>query len=456
MTRKEFIHLSAVLMLGSPLRGLSQAPASTVRGRKVLVIGSGIAGLAAARELHRHGASVRVLEARTRTGGRVWTSKAWPDIHMDLGASWIHGVRNNPLTRLADEIGTPRVPTSYERSETFSSAGIRLDRNEEREMAGTTREMFRILSRAQRRNHDRSLLQTFEPMLRRRERSPEDHLLLRHLLSSHFEHEYSGSLRELSTHWVDDMHLFEGGDVLFAQGFSALTSHLARDLDVVFLQEVTEIHWREPGVRVLTRDAEFLADQAVITLPLGVLKHGDVRFVPELPQTKQQAIFRLGMGVFNKCCLRFDRVFWPKDADWIGYISPQPGEWSEWFSLTRSLGYPVLIGFNAADFGRNLESRDDTHSVDAAMKTLRTLFGRSIPNPIGAQITRWGLDPFARGSYSFNALGSTPSMRDHLAAPLESRLYFAGEATSRASFGTAHGAYQSGIRAARDVLGSHG
>lgn len=101
---------------------------------------------------------------------------------------------------------------------------------------------------------------------------------------------------------------------------------------------------------------------------------------------------------------------------------------------------------------RILEALDDTRTVDAAMQTLRTLFGRNIPDPASAQITRWAQDPFARGSYSFNALGATPVLRDHLAAPLQSRLWFAGEAASREHFGTAHGAFLSGLRAARELI----
>jgi monoamine oxidase len=83
---------------------------------------------------------------------------------------------------------------------------------------------------------------------------------------------------------------------------------------------------------------------------------------------------------------------------------------------------------------------------------LRTIFGADILQPIDYQITRWAIDPFARGSYSYNALGSTPQMRNTLARPLNARLFFAGEASHQDYFGTAHGAYLSGLRVAKDVL----
>lgn len=85
------------------------------------------------------------------------------------------------------------------------------------------------------------------------------------------------------------------------------------------------------------------------------------------------------------------------------------------------------------------------------MTTLRTIFGTGIPRPVDHLITRWAADPFALGAYSYNALGALPRMRDDLAAPLAGRLFFAGEATEPEYFGTAHGAYLSGLRAANEA-----
>ncbi|MFF7408959.1 MFS transporter [Streptomyces lydicus] len=196
------------------------------------------------------------------------------------------------------------------------------------------------------------------------------------------------------------------------------------------------------------------ADHVVVTLPLGVLQSGAVTFGPGLPAAKRTAIDKLGMGVLNKCYLRFPKVFWP-DTDWMTYVPgvDKYGQWEQWINITRPTGHPVLLGFNAADFGRTIEGWSDTRIIDSAMGTLRTLFGRDIPAPVGHQITRWASDPYARGSYSYNKIGSTPVMRDHLAAGVDERVHFAGEATHRDSYQTVHGAYLSGIRAAKEVAG---
>ncbi|MFQ3632880.1 flavin monoamine oxidase family protein [Roseiflexus sp.] len=422
-----------------------------VGARRVVVIGSGLAGLAAARELQRNGFDVVVLEARNRIGGRIWTSNKWPNMPLDMGATWIHGVRGNPITQLADSINATRVATSYDRSIIYSVRGKPLSAVEERVMTQLSTRLFEMVRKAQNRDTDRSILQTVEPLMSEYRRSPDMLRQIRYILSD-LEHEYAGSIADLSTHWYDSAKTFGGEDALFVQGFKVIADYLATGVRIEFSQEVKEIWWGLPEVRIVTQNSEFLADHVVVTLPLGVLKRGSVRFMPRLPDETRNAIARIGMGVLNKCFLRFERIFWPDHADWLGYISAEHGAWTEWVSFKRAADMPVLLGFSAAGKGRTIESWSDQQIVASAMQTLRTIFGRSIPDPIDHQITRWASDPFAIGAYSYNALGSHPKMRDTLSRPLNGRLFFAGEATSRDYFGTTHGAYLSGLRAAKDIL----
>jgi monoamine oxidase len=234
-------------------------------------------------------------------------------------------------------------------------------------------------------------------------------------------------------------------------GYQTLTTHLAKGLDILTGTTVTEVAWNLGGVSVTTNHGVIQADRVVITLPLGVLKANKVRFNPGLPAAKQKAIQVLGMGLLNKCFLRFPKVFWAADRDWLQSIGPVPGLWAEWVSYARPLGIPILVGFNAADVGREVETWSDRKTVDSAMVTLRRIYGSGIPDPVGYQITRWAADPFSLGSYSFNALGSRPGMRDDLAKSIDNRVFFAGEATDRNYFGTVHGAYLSGLRVAGEI-----
>jgi len=284
--------------------------------------------------------------------------------------------------------------------------------------------------------------------------SADDQASVAYVVNDLYEQEYAGSADELSGWWFDDDAVLHGDDVLFLNGYGAVVDWLAKGLAVRLGHTVERIDWNASGVTVGTDHGVLRGDHVVVTLPLGVLQSGAVEFGSELPAQKQTAIDRLGMGVFNKCFLWFPQVFWP-DTDWMTYVPPvaQSGQWVEWLNLARPTGEPVLLGFNAAEFGRTIEGWTDTEIVASAMATLRTINGADIPNPLGHQITRWASDPFAVGSYSFNKVGSTPAMRDHLAASVDGRVHFAGEATHRRSFATVHGAYLSGIRAAKQIAG---
>ena len=146
---------------------------------------------------------------------------------------------------------------------------------------------------------------------------------------------------------------------------------------------------RGPEVSVRATHQVFTADRVLITLSLGVLQRQEPRFVPDLPEGKLEAISKLGMGVINKCYLRFPHAFWPDDVDWLGYIPEHHGAWTEWVSLQRAMQWPVLLGYNAADHGRDMEAWTDEMIVSSAMATLKTIFGNHIPQPVDHQITRW-------------------------------------------------------------------
>ncbi len=206
-------------------------------------------------------------------------------------------------------------------------------------------------------------------------------------------------------------------------------------------------------MRVRTTRSTYDADAAVVTLPLGVLQKGDVRFTPALPARKQRAVDRMGMGLLDKCYLRFPRAFWGERYQLFGHIGARTGRWPEWYDVRRVVGEPVLLGFSATDFATHLERLSDREVVADAMSVLRTVFGRSVPDPTGVIVTRWGRDRWSYGSHSHLPPGSSPADHDALAAPVGRRLAFAGEATHRRFPATAHGAYLSGLRAAREVAG---
>ncbi|MEB3290470.1 MAG: FAD-dependent oxidoreductase [Leptolyngbya sp.] len=454
MQRRRFFHRVGAFGLGfwASACGVSRLRTEAVSNpKRVVVIGAGLAGLAAAQELQRLGHSVTVVEARDRIGGRVWTSHQWPDVPLDLGASWIHGTEGNPITDLADDLQARRWVTDYDRAITYNTDGSPLTDEDEEAIDQLREALFEAIATAQDGEVDTSILAATESVRQGLDPDSPAYRRINFILNSDLEQEYSGSVAQLSAYWYDSDQAFDGDEALFEQGFGVIAEALAEALSIELGQVVQEIRWESSPVRVITDQTEFVADHVVVTLPLGVLQAQRVRFTPALPRDKQQAITRLGMGVLNKCYLRFEDAFWPTDVDWLEYISANPGEWAEWVSFQRVAQQPILLGFNAADQGRQMESLSDAAMVASAMDTLKTIFGPDIPNPVDVQITRWASDPFALGAYSYNALGSKPRDRERLAAPLGHQIFFAGEATEPDYFGTTHGAYLSGLRAAEEI-----
>ncbi|MFG2859175.1 flavin monoamine oxidase family protein [Streptomyces sioyaensis] len=419
---------------------------------RVIVVGAGISGLAAARYLADQGEDVVVLEARNRIGGRIWTSEKWAGVPLDLGASWIHGIDNNPIASLAAKAKARTVVTNPDSSTDYLADGSEVDGAQTKVIAGWQTKMEDALAAYQDdADKDASVRSVVERALGWSSLSDEDKALVSFGLND-YEHEYSGSVNQMSALYFDSGADIKGKDVLFPRGYHQITDLLASGLSIRTGQVVKRIDWDSSGVTVGTDKDTFHAGHVVVTLPLGVLQSGAVTFGPGLPANKRTAIGNLGMGVLNKCYLRFPKVFWP-DTDWMTYVPnvDKYGQWEQWINIARPTGQPVLLGFNAADFGRTIEGWNDTRIVDSAMGTLKTIFGSDIPAPVDYQITRWASDPYARGSYSYNKTGSTPAMRERLAAAVDDRVHFAGEATHRDSYQTVHGAYLSGIRAAKEV-----
>lgn len=449
-TRRKFI--KSMLASSGALLSAPALHAGNPNRERILIIGAGMAGVSAGRRLHDAGHQVTILEARDRIGGRMWTSRRWEDNPVDLGASWIHGPRGNPLTDIANEIGALRRTTDSDVAPLYGPGGNLLPDRVWDELESYNNQIVRAIQRAGLREEDSSVEAAIERYVDRSGFTNTQSRRFQFTVNNYIEQEFADDVSNLSSHFIDEGLAFSGEDVILPNGYDALPRHLATGLDIRLYQQTMRIQYDERGVTVTTNTHRFVADRALVTLPIGVLKAQAVEFSPALPPAKLEAIDAIGVGVMNKFALRFPAVFWEEDADWIGYLSEEKGVFSNWLSFYRAAGIPVLLAFNVGTYGAFVESLSDSEALELAMATLRRMYGPNIPDPIGIQATRWRSDPFARCSYSSPVLGIGTRSREDLAAPVADRVFFAGEATSASYPSTVHGAYLTGQREAERIL----
>lgn len=427
------------------------APDGARVGSDVIVVGAGMAGLAAAQELTAGGASVVVLEARSRIGGRVWTRRELgPPV--DFGASWIHGHEGNPITALAAEIGAATKATSYDDVVLYDADGRPLTEAEATSIAAELGALMgEVEALAATLDEDISWQAAIEAILEGERLDPFEQRALSWALATQ-EVASAADLSSLSVFGTADGDGFGGGDKLFPGGYDQVPGALAEGLDIRLGTVVNRIEHGGARARVVTNDGVFEAGAVIVTLPLGVLKKGAVTFDPPLPAAKLGAISRLDMGVLNKVALAYPSAFWPTETHFLGYLSETHGEFPTALNWRRYGDASVLVAFTGGSFARALEGESDAAISGRLTEILRTIYGPSVPEPRGVLVSRWASDEFALGSYSHIPVGATGADYDVLAEPVGERLYFAGEATNRSHPATTHGAFLSGIREAERLL----
>jgi hypothetical protein len=262
----------------------------------------------------------------------------------------------------------------------------------------------------------------------------------------------------LSTLYCEEGYEVYGyGDSVFVDGYGSLIAKLAEGLDIKFEETVASIEFSASSVGkvlVRTQNSDYRAHRVIVTLPLGVLKSGRVQFRPSLSEFKQKAIDRLGVATVGKMFLFFKDVFWDKNQYIFGHITGytmnQP---THIVNLWKTQGIPCLQIQAGGELGKWLESCSEIEAEEWAKRFLESRFETRIPKPSRIMRSNWSNDEFSLGAYTYMKVGSRPDDSRMLAEPIGDWLYFAGEATNPFQWGSAHGAYISGLREAARITG---
>ncbi len=229
---------------------------------------------------------------------------------------------------------------------------------------------------------------------------------------------------------------------------------LREGLDIRTSSPVSAITLAADGVTVVADGQALEGSHAIVTVPLGVLQADAITFDPPLPAAKQAAIQRLEMGNLEKVVFVFDQLpTLPFAGDAMGYAAGVGAEraWSAFYDFSKETGVPTVACLYDGGFARKVQSeRTDEQIAAGALAALKEVVPE-VGSPTATKVTRWHTDPYARGSYSFMPVGSSPDDMDALAEPVGGRLLFAGEATYKTAYQTVHGALLSGLREAARV-----
>ncbi len=402
-----------------------------------MIIGAGAAGLAAARDLSAAGRRVVVLEARVRTGGRIWTYRdPSSSVPIEFGAEFVHG-KSPSLWHLAERAHLKLQETS-DRHWYFEDG--KLSKSQD-----FWKKIEKLNDKMKSCEVDQSLKDFLASLADDEETRRAKAMAIRYVEGFH-----AANADRIGIHGIvkanDAADSIDGEKSFrFLNGYESLVDALCAEADsygaTFHLNTVVkEILWSGDRVKAFCEDAcgnsSFAAPCAIITLPLGVLQNPDktavVRFVPELPQPKVAAINSLATGNVVRIVFRFRERFWEtlKLRDEDNRVMK--------FANAAFIHYP------------------NAWILDEAIPSLAHILNVS-PNKIRDQLEvpylhDWRNDPFSRGAYSYVPVNGLAAQAT-LSQPIANRLFFAGEATSVGHIGTVHGAIESGQRAAKEVIG---
>lgn len=404
----------------------------------VAIVGAGASGIAAARRLERAGIGSVLLEARNRLAGRAHS--VWAEGHaLDLGCGWLHSADENPLADLARDEGftVDETPPPWGQPPAF---GLGLSAQEQDEFRTAFADFDDRIAEAGRRGEDRPASDLFEPGSRWNGRMDA----------------ISGALNGTRFSQVSsldyDRYRDTGVNHRVVEGYGRLIERLGLGLATCLQCAVQRIDYSGPRLRIETTRGTVEARLVILTVPTRLIAEEGIRFDPPLPDLVEAAA-GTPLGLASKVFLNLAK---PHDFPVDGHVWGRTDTAETGGYHLRPLGRPMIEAYFGGDLARGLEADGDAALVDFAIGELVALLGSDLRrrlDPIA--VSMWGREPWSGGAYSHSLPGHAGD-RQRLARPVENRIFIAGEATAPAFYGTAHGAWMEGERAALEALAALG
>lgn len=423
------------------LAGLAAVPLWPSLGKAegdadVIVIGAGIAGLTAAREVMAQGLSVTVVEARGRIGGRAHTEAETFGVPYDHGCAWLHSADVNPLTAMVQGAGF-EVYDEESRETWLYLDGEEADDDQYEELDDANSDLEHAIERLDEEDmpRDRAVGDLSPPDGRFED--------IAHAIVGPFEH--GEDTAELSALDVIGQ-IGTGVEWMVPRGMAAGIFAAIGPVPVSLNTVVRKVDWGGPAVKVETDKGTLTGQAVIVTVPTEIIADGTIAFSPALPEWKRAACETLPMGVLDKVALQFDAPVFD-GADGTTVYEQDGADGQIWDHLVRPFGLDLSVTFLGGDYARDLAREGDEAAFDVALESLVNIFGGGIRDHfVKGHFTKWDADPLARGAYAYAMPGHTRS-RKLLAEPIDGRLFFAGEACNQDWATQATAAYLSGQNA---------
>lgn len=403
---------------------------------EVVIVGGGAAGVAAARHLHDAGVPSLLVEARGRLGGRAWTIQH-NDHALDLGCGWLHSADRNPWVAIAERQGhaIDRTPAPWSRPSLPNGFPL----GEQNEFRGAMSAFFERVSTAAA-GPDRAAAELLEPGCR-----------WNGLIRAVNTYISGAELEDISVH---DLENYTDTDANWrvVEGYGTTVVTHGAGVPLALDCPVNSIDHSGTRLKIKTGQGTLAADRVIVTVPATLLAEDTIAFTPALPE-KIEAARGLPLGLADKLFLSLDR---PEEFEPGSRLFGRTDRGATATYHLRPFGRPMIEVYVGGDNARALEAGGETSFLAFAVAELTGLLGSSFAKRVTpVAMHAWGADPFARGSYS-SALPGQAGCRARLAAPVDDRLFFAGEACSPQDFSTAHGALLTGVAAADAIIAARG